>query len=72
MENLITTHVVEISISRDWNDASYFTEGIKVKGQMWKKKTLYSITKKNKMDPVAFYFSNKQWTSDVKARIIRI
>ena len=50
----------------------HFTEGIKVKGQMWKKKTLYSITKKNKMDPVAFYFSNKQWTSDVKARIIRI
>ena len=38
----------------------HFTEGIKVKGQMWKKKTLYSITKKNKMDPVAFYFSNKQ------------
>ena len=32
-------------------------------------KTLYSVTKKNKMDPVAFYFSIKQWTSDVKARI---
>lgn len=38
MENLITTHTVQISISKGRKDASYFTEGIKVKGQMWKKK----------------------------------
>lgn len=52
-------------------DASYFTERIKVKGQMWDR-IPYCITKKNKMDPMAFYFSNKQWTSDKKAWITRV
>lgn len=34
MENLITTHTVVLSISKGKMDASYFTEGIKVKGQI--------------------------------------
>lgn len=53
-------------------DASYLTEGIKAKGQMWKKKISYCITKKNKMDSMAFYFSNQQWTGDMKAWITRV
>lgn len=45
MENLISTHNVGVSISESKMDASYFTEGIKVKGQMWNK-IPYCITKK--------------------------
>ena len=61
MENLITTHTVQISISKGRKDASYFTEGIKVKGQMWKKKPFiekkkavsFHLVHRSQRDPLA-------------------
>lgn len=71
MENLITTHIEGVFISKSKMDESYFTERVKVKEQMWKKIPCCT-TKKIKMDPMAFYFSNKQWTGGMKARITRV